>query len=98
MSCHPSHTKPDPTDQEQQIIEERQRIERAQDKPDPRKIQRQHRWKLGHDPIDQDDHDNPDIAYLDIEYTGEPLEPNQLDQLEGGPDSGVPCLTSERGK
>ena len=90
-SCHPSHDLTNPTDQELQVQEERERTEKKQLEVDPRKIQRQHRWKLGHDPVDSEDHDDPDVAYLKIEYTGEETEPDQLEELQGGPDSAMPC-------
>ena len=86
MSCHPDHT----TTQED-IDEERLRLDRKADAIDPRKIKRQHRWRLGHDPSDQEDHADPNVAYLNIEYTGPETRPDQREQLSGGPETEVPC-------
>lgn len=59
---------------------------------DPRKIKRQHRWKLGHDPSTQDEDDDPNVAFLEIEVIeGGPTEPDQREELTGGPPSGMPC-------
>ncbi len=99
MTCHPSHTAEELADAKKLNTElkeaqadERIRQDRAALSIDPRKIQRHHRWKLGHDPSDQDDHRNPDIAYLKIEYGAEESDPDQLDELARIGESGVPCL------
>ncbi|KKL71308.1 hypothetical protein LCGC14_2096190 [marine sediment metagenome] len=86
ISCHPDHT----TTQED-LDEERLQQDRKADAIDPRKIQRNWRWRLGHDPSDQDDHHDPNVAYLNIEHVGPETRPDQRDRLSGGPESGVPC-------
>ena len=96
MTCHPTHTQVIQKTKEQKAFEDDQAQERIdQDRKalriDPRKIKRQHRWKLGHDPIDQDDHRNPDIAYLKLVPGDDPGDPDQRDELHGGPESGMVC-------
>lgn len=58
---------------------------------DPRRIKRQHRWKLGHDPADQDDYDDPNVVYLNVEQHEEDNDPDQRHLLSGGPESGLAC-------
>lgn len=89
MSCHPSHQDPEDLARQQQQELDRRRKEQQYD---PRKIHRQHRWKLGHDPAGQDDDDDPNVVYLQMNgREAPPTEPDQLDMLSGGEPSGVPC-------
>ncbi len=96
-SCHPSHSliqaqeRKEAKEKKQQDAQEQALKQQQRDLSiDPRKIRRQHKWALGHDPIDSDDYHNPNIEYLDIDYY-EPTDPDQRDRLHGGPESGVPC-------
>lgn len=81
MACHPSHEK-------ERLLEQQKRDLRI----DPRKIQRQHRWKLGTDPADPDADPDSGYTYLNIEWVeaGE-TPPDQRHLLGGGPGSGFPC-------
>ena len=89
MSCHPSHKDPEALARQQQQELDRRRQEQRHD---PRKIHRQHRWKLGHDPAGQDDDDDPNIVYLQMDgREAPPTEPDQLHMLSGGEESGIPC-------
>lgn len=97
MSCHPSHTLIQQEQARERKVKKREEYqERAlkQEKhdltPNPRAIKRQHRWRLGHDPADQDDYHDPNVEYLNIEY-GEQPDPDQRDKLHGGEESGIPC-------
>ena len=85
MSCIPSHLS-----REDEIAQRLQR-EKRDLAIDPRKIRRQHRWKLGHDPADPDtDGADPNVRYITIDYY-DPLIPDQRGKLTGGPVSGMPC-------
>lgn len=57
---------------------------------DTRKVQRQHRWKWGHDPQDPDADPDSGWTYIKLEQK-EPTVPNQRHLLKGGPESGMPC-------
>ena len=47
---------------------------------------------MGHDPSSQDEDDDPNSAFLELEVIeGGPTEPDQRDELTGGPSSGMPC-------
>lgn len=97
MSCSDAHTR--------RLIQRAERARRLREEQertsaqlrrslliDPRKIRRQHRWKLGHDPADQDEYDDPNVSY--IQFGGReapPTPPDQRDLLHGGPESGYPC-------
>ncbi len=97
MSCHPSHTliqqaqaREAKAKRQEQSTEQAIKQQKRDLTPNPRAIKRQHRWRLGHDPVDQDDYHDPNIEYLDIDYY-EPTDPDQRGRLQGGPESGVPC-------
>ena len=88
MSCHPSHDPEALARQQQEELDRRKQEQRY----DPRKIHRQHRWKLGHDPAGQDDDDDPNVVYLQMDgREAPPTEPDQRHMLSGGQESGVPC-------
>lgn len=88
MTCHPSHDPETLARQQQDELDRRKQEQRY----DPRKIHRQHRWKLGHDPAGQDDDDDPNVVYLQMDgREALPTEPDQLHMLSGGEESGVPC-------
>ena len=59
------------------------------DRVDPRAIRRQHRFKPGHEP----DFAEPDSGwiYLNLKIESPPSDPDQLEMLSGGPESGLPC-------
>jgi hypothetical protein len=89
MSCHPSHRSPEDLAQQQQ---EQIDLRQKEQQHDPRKIHRQHRWRLGHDPAGQDDDDDPNIVYLKMDgREAPPTEPDQRHMLSGGELSGIPC-------
>lgn len=58
--------------------------------PDPRAIKRQHRWKFGHDPHDDDATPESDWVYAHLEQETQHI-PDQRHLLKGGPESGMPC-------
>ncbi|KKK93208.1 hypothetical protein LCGC14_2695170 [marine sediment metagenome] len=97
MSCHPSHE-----DRSKKVEEKAKRLQEEQERTlkqqkrdlsiDPRKIRRQHRWSLGHDPADQDEYDDPNLVYIKLDgREAPPTEPDQRDMLSGGPPSGMDC-------
>ena len=86
MSCHPDHTY-----KQEDLDQMREDQDKKDTRINPRAIRPQHRWKLGHSPVDQDDHADPNVAYLNIEYTGPETRPDQREQLSGGPETEVPC-------
>ncbi len=89
MSCHPSHNDPEALARQQQQELNRRRKEQRHD---PRKIHRQHRWKLAHDPAGQDEDDDPNVVYLKMDgREAPPTEPDQRHMLGGGTPSGIPC-------
>ena len=61
---------------------------KKEDRVNPRAIRRQHRFKPGHGPHD----DNPHEPWRTLLIKPEtPREPDQRHLLTGGPESGVPC-------
>lgn len=88
MSCIPSHKTSEQLriDAQEQALEQQKRDLRI----NPRAIRRQHSWKLGHDPADEEDHDDPSVTYIDIDWYN-PKDPDQRKLLTGGPVSGMPC-------
>ena len=57
-----------------------------------REVTKQHRWKHGHDPEDDEDSRNPDIVYVDLQPTVAP-KIDQRSLLHGGPETPFPCET-----
>lgn len=91
MSCHPSHVigpadRVHNTDEE---IEKNWAEFKKADKVDPRAIRRQHKFKPGHGPHD----DNPDDPWITqiIKFEGEEADPDQRDLLHGGPPVKIDC-------
>lgn len=90
MSCHPTHVEGPPAPNVSEEERERSWEEfRKDDRVDPRAIRRQHRFKPGHEP----DYADPASGwkYLEVKFEGEPADPDQRDQLHGGPPSGLNC-------
>jgi hypothetical protein len=89
MSCHPTHFEapPLPNVPEEQVEKNWEEF-RKEDRVDPRAIRRQHRFKPGHEP----DYLEPESGwkYVRLEQESD-AEPDQLDLLTGGPESGLPC-------
>ena len=91
-SCHPSHFEagPPPGMSEEQIERNWADYNREKKKGiDPRAIDKHFKFKEGHEP----DYLEPSSGwkYLDVEFTGEPADPDQLDLLHGGPAVNIPC-------
>ncbi|KKN83877.1 hypothetical protein LCGC14_0295300 [marine sediment metagenome] len=89
MSCHPTHFESGPLPgKTEEEIEKNWRDFKREDRVDSRAIRRQHRFKPGHEP----DFAEPDSGWryvrIELEYDA---EPDQRDQLHGGPPSGLPC-------
>lgn len=98
-NCHPSHTA---SEREKKLEARAKRYREEQERTfdqqkrdlarDPRKIQVQHRWKLGHNPADQDDYDDPNVTYVKFDgREAPPTEPDQLNLLHGGPPVAMNC-------
>lgn len=91
MSCHPAHVTgpPDRVHNTEEEIEKNWAEFRKADEVDSRAIRRQHKFKPGHGPHDDNPHDP--WTTLNIKFEGEHADPDQRDQLSGGPPSGLPC-------
>jgi hypothetical protein len=88
-SCHPTHWEsgPLPGKTDEEITRNWEQF-RKEDEVNPRAIRRQHRWKAGHEP----DYLEPESGwkYVQIELESN-ADPDQRDELHGGPESGLPC-------
>ena len=92
MTCHPSHFEdgPPPGMSDEQIERNWEGYNREKKKGiDPRAIDKHFKFKQGHEP----DYLEPESGwkYLDVEFTGEPSDPDQRDMLHGGPAVNMDC-------
>ncbi len=89
-SCHPSHFEapPPPGMSEEQIAKNWEGYNKGK-KIDPRAIDNHFKFKPGHEP----GFDEPESGwkYVDVEFTGEPTDPDQRDMLKGGPPVNMDC-------
>lgn len=89
-SCHPCHLEgpADTVHNTPEQIERNWEEFKKADQVDTRAIRRQHRFKPGHGPHDDNPHEP--WATLNLKFDP-PHEPDQRHLLSGGPESGVPC-------